>query len=141
MAEDINKNDGKDYEALAKEYLVNWQRERADFLNYKKDEARKLGEFIKFANGSLVLELLEVIDDLELATNYSNNKGVDNVLKKFQDLLSGYGVERMNMEGKFDPELHEALETEEGGNKIVEVRAGYKMHGKVIRPTRVKIIK
>lgn len=141
----------------AQEYLDNWKRERADFLNYKKDEARRIEEFIKFANESVVLEVIELLDDLEAAARGISDQGLDQIVKKFRDFLKKHGVEKIDTEGAFDPLLHEAVSTtefldplkqgqettprEEGGDKIEEVRAGYTMHGKVIRPARVKIIK
>src|SRR3989344_330977 len=124
------------------EYLNNWKRERADFLNYKKDEAKRLEEFVRFANEDLLMETIEILDDLEKAAKEINNDGLNQVLKKFQDLLEKYGMERIKVKGeKFDPVLHEAIESEDGGDKLEEVRAGYTMHGHVIRPARVKIIK
>ena len=125
---------------VAEEYLNNWKRERADFLNYKKDEAKRLGEFVKFANEAVILELIDTLDDLERASKEINDPGLSQVMTKFRDLLKKYDVERINTEGAFDPLLHEAVEGAEG-DKIEEVRAGYMMHGKVIRPARVKIIK
>ncbi len=124
------------------EYLNNWKRERADFLNYKKDEARRIEEFARFAHEDVILETLEVVDDLELAVQEYKNIGLEQIIKKFKDLFKKYGVEEIEVSGKnFDPALHEAVETEAGGEKIIQVRAGYVMHGKVVRPARVKIIK
>jgi len=154
-AENIEEeNTGSEFEVCkkqAEEYLNNWKRERADFLNYKKDESKRLEEFVRFANEDLLMETIEVLDDLERArqTFASQNlsgqaaqEGLSQVLKKFQDLLGKYGVERIKVKGeKFEPALHEATESEAGGEKLEEVRAGYTMHGRVIRPARVKIIK
>lgn len=131
----------------AQEYLDNWKRERADFLNYKKDEAKRLEEFVKFANEAVVLEVIEVLDDLEKAAKEINSDGLNQVLKKFQDLLKKYNVERISIEGAFDPLLHEAITAEPQNNaedaetRMEEVRAGYTMYGRVVRPARVKIIK
>jgi len=156
----------------AEEYLNNWKRERADFLNYKKDETKRLEEFVRFANEDLLMETIETLDDLEKAAKEINNDGLNQVLKKFHDLLGKYGTERIKVKDeKFNPVLHEAVTTEarnettetqkktektetdtteaqktEGNTenkeeKIEEVRAGYTMHGKVIRPARIKIIK
>ena len=122
------------------EYLNNWKRERADFLNYKKEEVKRLEEFVKFANEAVILEVVDVIDDLEKAAKEVKNEGLDQVLKKFRDLLKKYDVERIKVVGVFDPLLYEAVEGAEG-DKLEEVRAGYTMHGQVIRPSRVKIIK
>lgn len=125
----------------AEEYLNNWKRERADFLNYKKDESRRMEEFVRYANEDLVLEMIDLVDDLEIVAKEIPGVGLENVVKRFSELFKKYGVERINAEGQFNPALHEAVETEQGGEKMVEVRAGYMMHGKVIRPARVKIIK
>ncbi|MBI2674629.1 MAG: nucleotide exchange factor GrpE [Candidatus Yanofskybacteria bacterium] len=168
MAEEQNQNITNNSEELDRcqqereEYLNNWKKERADFLNYKKDEVKRLEEFVRFANEAVILEVIEVIDDLERATKEVKNEGLDQVLKKFQDLLKRYGVERIEVKDAFDPLLHEAVTTEilapeqstvrgtaqnesenvgEKEEKLEEVRAGYTMHGQVIRPTRIKIIK
>ena len=125
----------------AEEYLSNWKRERADFINYKKDEVKRLSEFAKFAEEGIVLEIVELIDDLETASKEIRNPGLDQVVKKFEEFLKKRNVERIDTGGAFDPLLHEAMITEEGGGKMEEVRAGYKMHNKVIRPARVKIVK
>ena len=126
----------------AEEYLNNWKRERADFINYKKDEAKRMEEFVKYANESMILEILDVVDDLDLAAKQEKGgEAAKQIIKKTEDLLKKYGVERIKTDGKFNPELHEAVSIEPGGEKMEEVRAGYMMYGKVIRPTRIKIIK
>src|SRR3989344_880751 len=124
------------------EYLNNWKRERAAFLNYKKEEARRIEEFVKFANEDLVLEMMELVDDLEIVAKEVPGVGLENIAKRFSELFKKHGVERIEVEGKkFDPELREAIETEKEGEKLKEVRAGYTMHGKVVRPARVKLTK
>lgn len=123
------------------EYLNNWKRERADFINYKKDEVKRLSEFAKFANEGVVLEVIELMDDLETASKEIRDPGLNQIVKKFEEFLKKHDVERIDTKGAFDPLMHEAVSTEEGGERIEEVRAGYIMSGKVIRPARVKIIK
>ncbi len=126
----------------AEEYLNNWKRERADFLNYKKEEAKRIEAFAKFASEDVILETIEIVDDLELAVQEYKDIGLEQIIKKFKDLFKKYGVEEISVESnKFDPTLQEAIETEPGGEKIVQVRTGYMMHDKVLRPTRVKIMK
>jgi len=156
MTNEQNQNDKDDQGELEKcqlerdEYLNNWKRERADFLNYKKNEARRLEEFVKFANESVILEIIEGLDGLEKAAKEIDNEGLWQVLKKFQDLLKKYDVERISTDGIFDPLLHEAVtaetqneseNAEKKDQKLEEIRAGYAMHGKIIRPARVKITK
>ncbi|HVZ11223.1 MAG TPA: nucleotide exchange factor GrpE [Candidatus Paceibacterota bacterium] len=136
------KNEPVGQDSKAQEYLDNWKRERADFLNYKKDEARRMGEMLKYANEDVILEVLEILDDLELAAKELKGVGLEQIIRKFTDLFKKYGVERIEVDGKtFNPEIHEAIETEPGGEKIAEIRAGYTLNGKVIRPARVKITK
>lgn len=126
----------------AEEYLNNWKRERADFVNYKKDEVKRMGEFIKFANEGLIVEVIEIVDDLYIASKQSKNEGLGQIIKKFEELLKKYGVEKIEVvDEKFDPLKHDAVESEEGGEKLQEIRTGYMMQGRVIRPARVKIIK
>ena len=134
---DINTKD------KTEEYLNNWKKERADLINYKKDELKRMEAFAKFAAENVILEVLELMDNLEIAVkNLPAEKGLGAVLKQFQDLIGKYGVERIKVEGeKFDPTLHEAVSSEDEGGKLEEVRAGYLMSDKVIRPARVKIIK
>ena len=131
-------------EKLSKEeeYLNNWKRERADFINYKKEEAKRIEEFARFANEDVILETMEIVDDLELAVLEYKNIGLEQIIKKFKELFKKYGVEEIAVKGeKFNPEHHEVIEMEKEGEKMLPVRAGYLMHGKVVRPARVKIIK
>ena len=127
--------------ALAEEYLNNWKKERADFINYKKDESRRMEEFVRFANEDLVLEMMELVDDLEIVTKEVPGVGLEHVVKRFSELFKKYGVERISVDGQFNPALHEAVDTEKRGTKMIEVRAGYTLHGKVVRPARVKLTK
>ncbi|MDO8496280.1 MAG: nucleotide exchange factor GrpE [bacterium] len=135
----------------AEEYLNNWKRERADFINYKKDEAKRMEEFLKFSTEGIIMELIDVIDGIEVTRNNLPDTtelkewtgGFDGSLDKLDKFLKKFGVEKINIEGeKFDPLLHEAVEVQDkDGDKIEEIRPGYTMHGKVIRPVRVRIIK
>lgn len=144
----------------AEEYLNSWKRERADFINYKKDEAKRMEEFLKFSIEGLIIELIDTIDAIEVAKKQLPDLkelddwkiGFDSAFDKLMKFLKKFGVEKIKIEQvKFDPLLHEAVTTEtrngeekdekESEEKIEEIRPGYTMHGKVIRPARVKIIK
>lgn len=108
-------------------YLNNWKRAQADFANYKKDEMKRMEELLKFGNEAILLEVIEIVSGFEL------------VIKQFENTLKKYGVERIAVAGqKFDPTVHEAVEAIVDDSKIAEARAGYTMHGRVIRPARVK---
>ena len=120
------------------DYLNNWKRTQADFENYKKDEKKRAEEFVKFSNETLILEVLDVVANLELAAKHIKDEGLNITIRQFESLLKKYGVERIAVVGqKFDPAIHEAVGELTDGADLVEERPGYTMHGKVIRPARV----
>ncbi len=135
------------------EYLENWKRERASFLNYKKEEAERVGEFVKFANQELILKILPILDNIYIAEKklpgeLKENLWVQGFLKiktQILDFLENQEVKEMKCLGeKFDPNFQEALEKVEAEGKeegiiIEEIKKGYLLHGKVIRPAKVKI--
>jgi molecular chaperone GrpE len=137
------------------EYLNGWQRERADFLNYKKAEEKRFQEVVKFANERLIKSLIPVMDSLELAIESTNKDGKaqanDSYLKgllliysQMKDLLEKEGVEVINpkkgeeVNPYFEEVISEVKTTEVPENKIYQVlEKGYILRGKVIRPARV----
>ena len=135
------------------EYLAGWQRARADFLNYKKEEAERMKEIIKYANEDFILKLLPILDNFEKAQEASSELEDDEYLKGFlqiktqlRDFLKSLGVEEVESVGKkFDPNFHEVVEEveKEGESGIIveETQKGYLLEGKLIRPAKVKIIK
>jgi len=127
---------------------------QADFENMKKRCDRQLIEAKNYATERLVLQLLDVADELEIAVRIgktSNSQmqpllaGVEMTLKKFRKVLEQEGVTPIECEGKvFDPTRHSAIESierEEAETCTVgeEVRKGYMMKERVIRPSIVKI--
>ncbi|OGN35620.1 MAG: nucleotide exchange factor GrpE [Candidatus Yanofskybacteria bacterium RIFCSPLOWO2_12_FULL_41_8] len=90
----------------AEEYLNNWKRERADFLNYKKEEARRMEEFLKFSIEGIIMELIDVVDGIEVARkNLPESKeleewtdGFDGSLDKLDKFLEKFGVEKIKIE-------------------------------------------
>ena len=133
--------------AQCEEYLNNWKRERADFINYKKDESKRVENIVKYANEGLIIEVIEILDKLDLGLQHEPNETMKQLASDFAKLLKEYGVERIDDpsidsgQATFDPVMHEAIEVEDGGTKLKEIRAGYKMYDKIIRPTRVRITK
>lgn len=121
------------------EYLNSWKRAQADLDNFKKDEKKRAEEFVKFSNETLILEVLDVVANLELAAKHIKDEGLKITIKQFESLLKKYGVERIAVAGQeFDPAIHEAIDALDDKKDLVEVQAGYTLHGKVIRPARVK---
>ena len=146
------KTDGSELEKFKKqteEYLNNWKRERADFLNYKKDESRRVEELIKYINEGMLMDVIEIIDKLDVGLQHEPNETMKQLSRDFEKFLERYDVKKIEIKNpstdsgqvKFDHMLHEAVEVEEGGKNLNEVRAGYTMHDRVIRPVRVKITK
>lgn len=125
------------------EYLNNWKRAQADLENFRKDAAKAMEEFAKYANRTLAGEILEVLDDLETASLYAKDEvkeGLEQVIKRFHGILEKFDIRKIKVEvgDKLDPVLHEAVE---GTGEVIEkiIRAGYKMYERVLRPVRVKV--
>ncbi|PIU98251.1 nucleotide exchange factor GrpE [Candidatus Wolfebacteria bacterium CG03_land_8_20_14_0_80_40_12] len=136
------------------EYLDGWKRAKADLLNYKKDEAKKFEAVVKFANESLIKELINVLDSFDLALISLGNeggaktqKGLYLIRQQLEDALKQQGLERIavSVGQQFNPALQEAIalvETEGPSDAIIEeVERGYLLNGRLIRPARVKISK
>ena len=127
------------------------QRVQADFENYKKRTEKDKEEFVKYACQNIVLDLLPILDNFELALKYTKDKeefvkGIELVYSNFIDILDKKGLKPINALSKgFDPVMHEALmqETskEKPGTVIEEFQKGYMINDKVIRPTKVKVAK
>lgn len=136
--------------ARAEANLAGWQRAQADFSNFKKRGEQEREDFTRFANASLMLEFLPLLDDLERALEHVPAKlsglawvdGVNLIYRKFKATLESQGLTRIEALGKpFDPSLHEAMRQDKGEEGIVteEIRKGYQLHDKVIRPTMVVV--
>lgn len=158
MAGEDLKKQLEEYKKKSEEYLAGWQRARADFLNYKKEEMERIGEILKYANENFILKILPILDNFEKAAkeipeDKKKDKFLEGLLQlknQLRDFLKSQGVEEIKTLGeKFDPNLHEVTEPvaaevqvgKESGIIIEEVQKGYKLPGKVIRPARVKVVK
>jgi len=121
------------------EYLNGWKRERADFINYKKEEIERINQLVKYANEEIILKLLPVLDNLCLAANHVKDEGVAQIKKQLEDFLKKEGIEAIETMGKpFDPSTMEAVEGD-GDTVTEEVQRGYTLHEKLIRPAKVKL--
>jgi molecular chaperone GrpE len=121
------------------EYLEGWQRARADFANYKREEAGMRGEREERTKADLVEYMLPALDALELARKHENSETLKMIEKQFLDVLKRLGVEQFGKEGEaFDPHTHEAL-AQQGDEHIVTSveRSGYKIGNVIIRPAQV----
>ena len=129
-------------------------RTQADFENYRKRAIREKEDAIKYANASLIERLIPILDNFEFGIQAARTEGSQAVLvglemvaRQFQEFLAASGVETVEAEGKpFDPNLHEAMghepsDTVEEGLVIRQLRKGYKLRDRLIRPANVFVSK
>jgi molecular chaperone GrpE len=138
--------------AKSDDYLRRLQYLQADFENYRKRVEKEMSDNRQFGNQRLLSDLIVVNDELELALREAEEsgenptivEGVGMVRKRLQSLLSKEGVEKIQSLGsKFNPDLHDAalriVSNEEEGTIVEEIRQGYTLKGKVLRPSIVKV--
>jgi len=126
------------------DYLIGWQRAQADLINYKKRQEERFADTQKLMNEKLIVELLSVLDSFAGALEMD---GLREIRDQLWEILKKHGLEEMKCLGtKFNPEFHEAIMSVESAKDeddiiVEEFQKGYLLNGKVIRPSRVKIIK
>ena len=141
-------------EQEAKETYDRLLRVSADFENYKKRSARETEEFRKYANQTLLKEMLSVVDNLELAINSSNHgkktdknliEGLNLTLNEILRVFEKFDVKPIEAQGQtFDPAFHEAVMREETDDfpentVISEFQKGYLIHDRLLRPAMVVV--
>lgn len=139
----------------ANDYLTGWQRERAEFINYKKRMEREQALGGQNAFGNAIRRYLDIADDLARALKDKNRptegngaiwaEGIDLIHRKLVAAFEADGVKLIETEGKFfDPNMHEAISHEdspehESGQIIDVIQPGYILGERVIRPARVRV--
>jgi len=145
----------EEYRSKADEYLDGWQRSRAEFMNYKKRVERDQAQLYQVTAGNIIRQFLEVMDDMERALVNSPAdgegkawaEGIELIYRKLQKILETYEVTEIKAQGQpFDPNLHEALTSEESdeyeSGQVIEVlQKGYLIGDRVLRPARVRVAK
>lgn len=142
-------------EATSLEARVEEQRERAlralaDLENYRKRVQREREEESRFKAFEPMRDFLAVVDNLERALASGGSiedlkEGVEMILRQMGNLMRTHGVERVEAVGRtFDPSVHEAVSSEEDPavdtpTVSAEMQAGYTMHGRLLRPSVVKV--
>lgn len=123
------------------ELTEQWKKALADYQNLEKRFAREKQDFVAFANSTLILKLLSVLDNLQRVESYLQDQGLQMTIDEFKRLLAEEGLEEIKTEGRdFDPEEMEAIEAKEGKDKgkVAEVlQKGYRLKSKVLRPAKV----
>ena len=127
-----------------------YKRILAEFENYKKRSQKEREGLYNSILGDIIEVILPILDNLENAAKVETSdenykKGIELVLKQFQDVLKSKGVEEIKTLGEtFDPELHEAVSSVQDDSKgekeiVQEYRKGYKIGHKVIRHSMVVV--
>ena len=130
-------------------------RASAELENYKKRTQKEMAEFKRFANASLVKEVLGIVDNLERAVESSNGtndkeqlaQGLDLTLKELHKIFKTYHVTPVEALGqKFDPRYHQAMmqeESEDHPENVVtrDLQKGYMIHDRLLRPAMVVVSK
>ncbi|HKF76394.1 MAG TPA: nucleotide exchange factor GrpE [Candidatus Dormibacteraeota bacterium] len=124
----------------------------ADFDNFKKRARQEQMDTMRYAAATVAERLLPVADDADRVLSHAPDgvdenwlKGVRLTFQKLDEVLASLGVERIESVGSaFDPKLHEAVASEETAEHpedtvVVELRPGYRMHDRVLRPALVKV--
>lgn len=146
----------KEQAAKAQEHYERLMRAAADLENYKKRAARERLEAVKYANESLLERLIPVLDNFEMALTAANapntsvqslQSGVSMIQQQLKSAMSEVGLEEIDAAGKpFDPNLHEAISQQETadtpeGHVAQQVRKGYKLRDRLLRPASVVVAK
>jgi molecular chaperone GrpE len=130
-------------------------RSEAEIENIKKRNRKDKEEWVKYANETLIKEILPVMDNLEMAISHSREEnsvealgeGIELILKGLRDMLGKSGLEEVKAEGEpFDPNYHHAVleqadENVESGIILKELQKGYMLKKRLIRPAMVIVSK
>ena len=140
--------------AQAEEYLTALQRERAEFLNFKRRTAEERERDLGLAGEDLIRKVLAVADDFDRAIDARPEsiaaeswfEGVAAIDRKLRALLESEGVSAISAEPgtAFDPREHDAIANVPGtgrpeGEIVEQVRRGYRLRDRVIRPALVAV--
>ncbi|MEO7364043.1 MAG: nucleotide exchange factor GrpE [Candidatus Saccharimonadales bacterium] len=152
QASDDQPSELNEYEQQIQQLTDALQRERADIINVRRQHEDQINNLRTMVKANVISDLLPVIDNFERALKHVPDelrdndyiKGVEGVVKQFEDTLTKIGVERIaTVDQPFDPKYHEAVSMDEGEgtNEVVsdELQAGYKIGEDVIRHAMVRV--
>lgn len=146
--------------AKCNDYLAGWKRAQADYANLKKETEKERMEFSKFANERLLSSLIPAINQFETALAFvpdttllpdEQQKPIDNWIKGMKAVRSLWaeafkeiGLESFESTGEFDPQQNEAVGNESNehvpdGHIVRTIQLGWKLNGKLLRPSKVII--
>ena len=147
--------DLKACKAEKEEYLTGWQKERADFANYKKQEEDRRINFSESIRERILMRFLTVLDSFNMAfvnkdawkkVDENWRKGIEHIYAQLNTIFEEYGVKEIGEAGEnFDPNIHQSIEMvptdkKEDNHKIsLVIQKGYKLGDRVIRAARVNV--
>ena len=132
-----------------------FKRAQADLVNYRKRTDEERQTLVKYGNERLLVKILPILDEFSMALNHNQPdetesawfNGIRLIHRKLQGIIESEGVTSIDTKGKaFDPLEHEAIAQQESDayeeNHVIDIiREGYKLHGRVLRPTQVVVSK
>jgi len=137
------------------EYLTGWQKERADFANYKKGEEDRKANYSESLREHILTRFLTVADSFNMAFGNTEawekvdenwRKGVEYIYSQLNSVFEEYGVKEIGAEGEsFDPNIHQSIEMVPTDNKELDhkvakvIQRGYRLGERVMRPARVNV--
>ena len=156
-SENSNENELNDLEELVNKYKDELQRERAEFINYRKRVVQEKADMENSIMGKILDSMLPALDSFDQLFSSSQNKkeqtlenflkGAELIEKQLVNVFQKYGVEEFNPKGKpFEPGSMEALhlnETDQVNEDTVDevYQKGYKINGRLLRVARVSVLK
>ena len=140
------------------ELFAKLQRVSADYANFQKRAPKQIADTISYEREKIIKTLLPVLDNFESALGGLQNadpadnvdvlvKGIEIIYNQMLDILKSHGVEQIKaLDEEFDPALHQAMmqkaEPDKEDNIVLEeFQKGYKLNGRVIRPSKVIVNK
>lgn len=149
------RTDLKECKLQKEEYLNGWQKERADFANYRKQEDNRRDNFSEAMRERILTRFLTVLDSFNMAfvnkdawekVDENWRKGVEYIYAQLNTIFEEYGVKEIGEVGEdFDPNIHQSMELtqtnkKENNHKIsLVIQKGYKLGDKIIRAARVNV--
>ena len=138
--------DLKACQAERDEYLNGWRRSKADLINLKKDMTERLEHTVKFANESILRDLIVIMNSFDLALSAEANPGLEQIKKQLENFLSSHNLKALHLLDKpYNPSEAEAIGEADSdkppGTVIEEVERGWELNGQVIHPAKVRLAK
>jgi molecular chaperone GrpE len=147
--------DLKEAQKQKEEYLTGWQKERAEFANYRKQEDERRAMFSESMRERILTRFLTVVDSFNMAfankeawakVDENWRKGVEYIYTQMNTIFEEYGVKAIGEAGEvFDPNVHQSIDVVETDKKELEhtvanvIQKGYKLADRIIRPARVNV--